>query len=47
MYMYHVPVEALKGKKKEMDPLEPELQAVVSYHVSAWNQIPILYNSSK
>lgn len=26
VHIYHVPVEAVKSEKKEMDPLEPELQ---------------------
>jgi hypothetical protein len=36
-----------RGQKKVMDPLELELQVVVSYHVGAENQTQVLQKSNQ
>lgn len=37
MCMYHMGTKALRGQKKALDPLEPELEMVVRCYVGAGN----------
>ena len=40
--MHHIHVGALRGRKKESDPLELEVQVLVSYHVGSGIQTLVL-----
>jgi hypothetical protein len=48
-FCWHVPCiySAHGDQKRELDPLELEIQTIVSYHVGAGNQIQVLSKNSQ